>query len=184
MIRLLLFASFVTLLVCCTTAVDVHTSASPTARFDGYRTYVFGPEPGAPPDFAVTQQSVRVEHIVQGIAAGILKSKGYVPATTASPDLTIRVAAGQRQRVIRRPQPARPPWFAEDEEFDYVEGSFVIDAFDGSTGQLVWHGAVRTEIQPGHIDEDRIRRSVNEVLASFPARPVAPSPGVAMPQKP
>jgi hypothetical protein len=58
----------------------------------------------------------------------------------------------------------------DTEERDLVEGAFVIDAFDGKSRQLVWHGAVRAEITPGRVDYERLRHAVESVLASFPAR--------------
>lgn len=59
----------------------------------------------------------------------------------------------------------------DQEERDFVEGAFVIDAFDRETRELVWHGSARTEINPGPIDDARLRQAVESVLASFPARP-------------
>jgi hypothetical protein len=58
----------------------------------------------------------------------------------------------------------------DTEERDLVEGAFVIDAFDGKSRELLWHGAARAEITPGHVDYDRLRRAVESVLASFPTR--------------
>jgi len=58
----------------------------------------------------------------------------------------------------------------DQEEGDLVEGAFVIDAFDGETHQLVWHGSARTEVNPGPVDYGRLGRAVESVLASFPVR--------------
>lgn len=174
MARLLAFAFFVALTVGCTTSVNIHSSVSPTARFDVYRTFAFGSDPGAPADFAESPESERIERMVAAIAADVLEGKGYVRVASPPADLTIRVAAGQRERAIHRTLPRRPPWFAEDEEFDYDEGTFVIDAFDTGSSQLVWHGSARREIEPGHIDPDRLRQAVAGVLATFPARTVKP----------
>jgi Domain of unknown function (DUF4136) len=58
----------------------------------------------------------------------------------------------------------------DQEEGDLVEGAFVIDAFDGETHQLVWHGSARTEVNPGPFDYGRLGRAVESVLASFPVR--------------
>jgi hypothetical protein len=80
------------------------------------------------------------------------------------------VAAGRRERAIRLPQRAHPDWLLEDEEDDFVEGAFVVDAFDAATGEMVWHGSARLEIDPGSVQEERLQRAVGEVLASFPRR--------------
>jgi hypothetical protein len=59
----------------------------------------------------------------------------------------------------------------DQEERDLVEGAFVIDAFERQTHELVWHGSARSLIDPGPIDEERLRKAVESVLASFPPTP-------------
>ena len=166
-------ASFIWTLVACSTAINVHTTAAPSARFDRYRTFVFETAREVPPDFEPSPRSAYVRHRVEEMSAAILIGKGYTPAANAAADLRIRVAAGRRPREIRRPVRAHPDWLAEDEEDDFVEGAFVIDAIDNGTGEMIWHGLARVEVEPGKVDEERLRRAVNSVLASFPPRPVA-----------
>lgn len=58
----------------------------------------------------------------------------------------------------------------DQEDRDLVEGAFVIDAFDGETGTLVWHGSAHSEINPSTIDRERLRRAVESMLGSFPGK--------------
>jgi Domain of unknown function (DUF4136) len=58
----------------------------------------------------------------------------------------------------------------DQEEQDLVEGAFVIDAFDAESHRILWHGSARAQVSPGPLNEDRLRRAVESVLASFPAR--------------
>ena len=90
-------------------------------------------------------------------------------AADSKPDLVIRVAAGRREQEIAHPHPA-PRWLEEDEEEDFVEGALVIDAFDAATDELVWHGSARAEVNPNQIDDERLRRAVTSVMATFPSR--------------
>jgi hypothetical protein len=63
----------------------------------------------------------------------------------------------------------------DQEERDLVvEGAFIIDAFDRESREVVWHGSARSELNPGPIDEQRLRKAVGSVLASFPSRPGYP----------
>ena len=156
----------------CSTAINFHTAVSPLAHFDRYRTFAFETSRDAPPDFELSPRSIYVRHRVEEMSATILIDKGYALAANAIADLRIQVAAGRRTRKIRRPVDAHSDWLAEDEEDDFVEGAFVIDAIDNETGELVWHGSARVEVEPGKVDEDVLRRAVSRVLASFPPRPV------------
>jgi hypothetical protein len=77
--------------------------------------------------------------------------------------------SGRREVAIHEGTPALAgEWVPDDEDADFVEGSLVIDAFDGETGWKVWHGAARAEIDPDHIDHVLLQRSVATLLASFP----------------
>jgi hypothetical protein len=47
---------------------------------------------------------------------------------------------------------------------DAFEGSFSIDALDAATGELIWHGSAWLEIQPDEVNDEHLRRAVNDVL--------------------
>jgi hypothetical protein len=46
----------------------------------------------------------------------------------------------------------------------------VVDVFDGSTAQQVWHGDTRAEIDPHGINERAVGAAVRQMLEAFPAR--------------
>ena len=171
----ILFALAMLLVACSTSPAVVHTAQAPSAHFDRYRTFAFQSEPRAPVAFARSPQSAYVERRIEQVAAEVLRAKGYALSDAPAADLTIHVYAGRRAREVRQPERARPPWLEEDEEDDFVEGAFVIDAFD-ATGELVWHGSARLEIDPQVVQEDRLRRAVSDVLTSFPSLPRQPFP--------
>jgi len=166
----LILLGLVTLMLACAPAIRLHTVQSPSAHFDLYRTFAFQSEPRAPASFARSPQSAYVERRVEQLAADILRGKGYAAAEGSPADLMIHVSAGRRERETRLPQPSRPDWLVEYEEDDFVEGAFVVDAFDTRTGEMVWHGSARLEIDPGSVKEEGLQRAVREVLASFPSR--------------
>jgi hypothetical protein len=166
----LILLGLVALTIACAPAIRVHTVQSPSAHFDRYGTFAFQTEPRAPASFATSPQSGYVERRVEQLAADVLRGKGYAAAEGPPADLMIHVSAGRREREIRLPQPSRPDWLLEDEEDDFVEGAFVIDAFDTRTGEMVWHGSGRLEIDPRSVQEERLQRAVRDVLASFPPR--------------
>jgi hypothetical protein len=158
------------MLFCCTSAINVHSARSPTAPFDRYRTFAFDTTESAPPDYASSTRSAEVGRRIRQQASELLEAKGYRMAADAKPDIVLRIAAGRRERVVRQREHARLDWLEEDEEADFVEGAFVIDAFDAATEELVWHGSARTAVDPNRIDYERLQRAVASVLATFPSR--------------
>lgn len=165
----------------CAPAIDVHTIQSPSAHFDGYRTVAFEQSPRAPSDYSSSPQSAEVRSEVQEKATDVLHARGYALAKREDADLVIRIEAGRREHTVTtttvKPTSPSAPVETEfhgeldQEERDLVDGAFVIDAFDGKTHMLVWHGAARTEITPGTVDSARVRTAVEKVLTSFPAAP-------------
>ena len=173
----------------CASAVDVHTIQAPAAHFDQYRTVAFDMSAEAPSEYVASPRSEDVRTRIHETAATLLRDRGYVGAEKEHADLVVKIEAGRRERRIRAPSetsislptttpPVEPenagvvPSYhgqLDEEERDFVEGAFVIDAFDGKTHELVWHGSARTEVRPGPVDYDRLRHAVESVLASFPA---------------
>ena len=183
----------------CTSAVDVHTIRSPAAHFERYRTIAFDISPRAPSKYETSSRSADVRDHVQQIAANVLQGRGYVLAPNDRADLIVRIEAGRREHKVpistgtmplgggvsglptpsgegNAPGPADVETTyhgqLDQEEMDLVEGAFVIDAFDGKTHEVVWHGFARSEVSPGPVDYERVRRAAESVLASFPLRAV------------
>ena len=180
----------------CTSAVDIHSIRAPGAHFERYRTFAFDVRAQAPSKYETSARSANVRDHVQQTAASILQSRGYILSPIEHADLIVRVEAGRRQHKIpmstgtiplgggvaglstpagegNAPGPAEVEATyhgqLDQEELDFVEGAFVIDAFDGKTRDLLWHGFARTEVTPDPIDYTRLRRVTESVLASFPA---------------
>jgi hypothetical protein len=156
--------------VSCTHAINVHSATSPTARFDTYRTFAFRIMENAPRLYRASALSAEVCQRVQVQASEALEAKGYHETTEPKPDLILWVGAGRREQETQHDEPHNAPWINEREEEDFVEGAFVIDAFDGVNHEQVWHGSARTEVDPGRIDSELLRRAVQSVMARFPAR--------------
>jgi hypothetical protein len=163
----------------CTPAIEVHASIAPDARIPQYRTFAFalGEDPLLV-GFEETARSLEVRQRIEGLTKATLEARGYVQADKA--ELLVRVSVGSRERKVLRPLPlphATPSrssgWFLEDEESDVVEGAFVIDMFDAGSNLLVFHGAVRAEIDAERLDVGRLQGAVARVLTSIPRREAA-----------
>jgi hypothetical protein len=149
-------------------STSVHTLANPAASFDQYRTFSFGPPEGPPVGYRVSPPSAEVQRRLQPLIAAALQQRGYVPATGKG-DILIMFGSGRREESIHTVSDVRSDWAPDDENADFVEGSLVIDAFDGAKAKKVWHGASRANIDPDRIDDQRLQRSVEELISSFPA---------------
>jgi hypothetical protein len=158
----------------CAHAINVHSATSPTARFYAYRTFAFRVTENAPRLFRASAISTEVSQRVQVQASEALEAKGYHETTEPKPDLILWVGAGRRERESQHDETHNAPWINEREDDDFVEGAFVIDAFDGVTHEQVWHGSARTQVDPGRIDSELLQRAVQSVMARFPARAEQP----------
>ncbi|MGA3123442.1 MAG: DUF4136 domain-containing protein [Polyangiaceae bacterium] len=168
----------------CASELVVHTITAQNAQFGRYRTFSFDPSVAAPDKYVVAPQSAEVRSHIEQASAKILEARGYTLAATGGSDLVVRVETGRRQSPVEE-TPLPPTGEAhdtggtqiafggaplDDERHDLVEGSFVIDAFDGQTHQMLWHSAAREVIDASHVDYDRLQRAIEKVMASFPAR--------------
>jgi Domain of unknown function (DUF4136) len=153
----------------CTRTVIVHSAASPSARFDAYRTFEFRMMESPPPSYGSSPRTVEACRRIEQEATELLQAKGYSAAGDGKPDLVLWVAAGRRERATYS-EAVHRGWFSEDEGEDFTEGSFVIDAVDAATHDLVWHGSARTEVDANGINESLLRRAVTSVMVRFPSR--------------
>ena len=174
-------APFVT---ACGSAVNSHVSVLPTAPFARYRTFSFESGEGAPGGYKTSAASAGIQSRMKPLITAALEKKGYSQAPGKG-DFVIRFGSGRRDASVERhePSPHLSSFMEEDETQDFVEGALVIDAFDGSNDGQIWHGSARTEINPGHVDDALLAKSVDEVLAKFPAAAGgASASGAAPPQ--
>ena len=146
---------------------NLHTAANPGASFEAYRTFSFGPFEGAPNVYQTSVRSAEVQRRLQPFIAAALAQKGYVPAAGKG-DLFVVFGSGVLDVSTDEISEIGAEWLPDDEDADFVDGSLVIDAFDGGGGHEIWHGASRANIDPDRIDDPLLQRSVRELLSSFP----------------
>jgi hypothetical protein len=168
----------------CASTVDFHTIRSPTAHFERYRSLEFDIVTKAPPGYVSTPQSVRALDYVEERTRQILQSKRYVLFTKEA-DMIVRIETGRRVQSTSTQlglptdlpyyapnydEADQPPFhgYLDKEADELVEGTFVIDAFDGRTHELAWHGFAKGFVDRQTVDYGRLGRAVDAVLASFP----------------
>jgi hypothetical protein len=150
----------------CSTSSSIQTATNPVASFDHYRTFSIGAPEGPPAGYETSIQSAEVQRLVAPLIAAALQRRGYALAA-AKGDLVITFGSGRRQVSIHETSGISAEWLPADQNAEFVEGSLVIDAFDGSSNTRVWHGASRAHVLD-RIDEPRLQKSVQGLLASFP----------------
>ncbi len=155
----------------CTEAVDSHVSHASDAPFERYRTFAFDPVLARASRHDAPGVAAASASRAEALAAELMRSKGYAPAPAdGDADLVVRLFAGRREHARRDPEQNRASPVDADEEQDFLEGRLVVDVVDAATGRVVWHGAARTEVEPGQVDDDLLRRSLARVLGGFPRR--------------
>lgn len=151
-------------------SANIHVFANPAASFEQYRTFSFGPPEGPPSGYQTSARSAEVQRRLRPLIAAALRERGYVPALgSAKGDIVIMFGSGRRDASIHEASSMGAEWQPDDENADFVNGTLVIDAFDGAKGDRVWHGANRARIDPDSIDDRLLQRSVGELISSFPA---------------
>ena len=134
---------------------------SPRADFAKYQTFTFGPANPPASGYEITARSLEVQRKLAELVQASLQGRGY-QQSPENADLVIKVSTGSGtlppEEVQRGPVP------------EANAGFIGIDAYDRASGAGVWHGSAFAEIDPQHIDEHLLRRGVEDMLASFPAR--------------
>ena len=93
--------------------------------------------------------------------------KGYTDAGVNA-DFLVRISSGAATQYTSTVMSGSD----EDRLQSVTTGEVVVDAFDRSTAQQVWHGAARAEVDPQRINEPELQAAVHQWLAPFPARSV------------
>ena len=164
----------------CGPQVTVHTAANPAASFNRYATFSFGREESPPRGFQRSPHAPEVERRLEGMISVALAQRGYT-LVPGRGDFVVEFGAGRRDVVVHdSSDDVAGEWQPDDENADFVQGSLVIDAFDGGTSGRVWHGASRAQVDPNHINDAELKRSVDALLASFPARDARAASPVAV----
>jgi hypothetical protein len=156
------------------TTVGSHTATNPAGAFEHYRTFSFGASEGPPSGYEWSARTGEIQRRLRSLIAAELTGRGYAEVAEKG-DILVMFGAGRRE-VSTSPLPTShattavgPDWLPDDESADFVEGALVVDAFDGSYGNKIWHGATQAHIEPSRIDIEQLRRSVQKLVTSFPA---------------
>ena len=148
----------------------MHAVQNPKANFSSYRTFSMGPAEAPPPRYRTSERSAEARKKLVGLISAELQRKGYVPAAEGKGDFVVMFASGRRETTNVHETWSRDDWIwlDEDEELDFVEGSIVVDAYESTGDKLIWHGSIRTQLQPGKPDDVLFARSVRELMEKFP----------------
>jgi hypothetical protein len=151
---------------------QIQAVSAQSAAFAAYKTFGFRLAETPPPPYQVSARSFDVERRVHDLVAAELTRRGYTESAT-NPDFVVRLSSGTAKE--EKAQPTTTSGANENETQSVTAGAIVIDAFDRSTSQQVWHGTARAEIDPQRINEASIQAAVQQMMASFPARSGAPA---------
>jgi hypothetical protein len=154
------------------TSSQVQAVSADNANFAPYRTFGFRLSEAPPAPYEASPRSFEVERRVREMVAAELGRKGYTEAGT-NPDFLVRLSSGIAKQ--EKAQPTTTSGANENDPQTVTAGEIVVDAFDRSTSQQVWHGTARAEIDPQRINEPALQAAVQQMLARFPARSDAPA---------
>lgn len=147
---------------------QIQAVSAESVAFASYRTFGFRLAEAPPAPYQVSARSFDVERRVHDLVAAELVRKGYTQADT-NPDFLLRLSAGTSKQTVAG--------FPADENKPQAiaMGGIVVDAFDRSTSQQVWHGTAQAEIDPTRINEPALQAAVQQLLAHFPTRSDTPA---------
>jgi hypothetical protein len=157
-----------TVAACATTSSgssEVQAISAAPSTFTSYRTFGFRVAGEPPSPYQVSARSFEVERRMHDLVATALAHKGYREAGT-SPDFLIRLSSGTLEVDATQTYDG----MATGENDSFILGEMVVDAFDGSTAQQVWHGTAQAEIDPQRINERAIGAALRQMLEPFPER--------------
>lgn len=145
--------------------ITIHTVQNPRVSLAGHQSFSFGTPEQAPRGFHRSPLSPEVLAKVQPQVRSFLILKGYKEVETGG-DIVVRIGSGVHMRE-GAPDPTAD--IDMDTEIHYTEGTLAIDAFDGASNALAWHGSAQAVITPKHLDYDQLSSAVSQILARFPA---------------
>jgi hypothetical protein len=147
--------------------VQVQSASAETASFTPFRTFGFRLAEVPPAPYQVSARSFEVERLAHDMVASELVRKGYTDGGTDA-DFLVRISSGAATQYTSSVMSGSD----EDRLQSVTTGEVVVDAFDRSTAQQVWHGTARAEIDPQRVSERQLQDAVHQLLAAFPARSV------------
>jgi hypothetical protein len=146
---------------------QVQSASAEKASFAPFRTFGFRLAEAPPPPYQVSARSFEVERLAHDMVAAELVRKGYTDAG-GNGDFLVRISSGAATQYTSAVMSGSD----EDRLQPITTGEVVVDAFDRSTAQQVWHGAARAEVDPQRVNEPELQAAVHQLLAPFPARSV------------
>lgn len=150
----------------------VETTSASVSTFGRYRTFTFEVANEAPGDFHVSQRTEDVQHRMMPLVASALAQKGYVNVPEGG-DLIVVVLAGegQAEKERHRTRTATAVMGEHEEVISVPAGSLVIDVFDMAKRERVWEAIATGEVNRTGVDEKRLAKTIDTMLAKFPERP-------------
>jgi hypothetical protein len=148
---------------------QVQTTMAAGASFAPFRTFGFRLATEPPSPYQVSARSFEVGRRVRELVAAELVRKGYAEAGQNA-DFLVRISSGTARED--KAQPTTTSGGNENQPQSITAGEVVVDAFDRSTAQQVWHGTARAEIDPERINEPALEAALQQMLAPFPTRSV------------
>jgi hypothetical protein len=162
----------IALLIGCDGGSGIHTDYDPRADFGAFRSFAFenpvvtGDAAGAAPVprvLSTIEDAVRRELSARG-----LQEDGPDPGLQVSISIGVSKSTGTERYGYS--------WDVDEggtegsgEQYQFNEGSLLLDFFDTNTGQLVWRGWAEGSVdRTGEPDLEALDRVVTRILASYP----------------
>ena len=170
------FVAILTLLIAATSCirdVAVFHDSDPTFNHRSYETYRWEPiDPMERSQYPLYYNDLNHSRITTATSA-VLAEKGYV-ADTLSPDLKIHYHIVVEDKTIVFPHDMLR--YARDSEtggaeYQYAEGTLILDFMDTQTGKLMWRGWAVAQLENISNSDDvtnLFRSLVENILAAFP----------------
>ena len=172
-IRLLIVLGLLVITLGCST-ISVQHDYDPKADFTSLKTFSFMPVPAQ-----ANISTLNVKRI-QGALRTQLESRGYT-MTPNSPDFQIsmfltkqkqKIEIANRGYVYGAQRGYASSWrTGSTREYQYEEGTFVLDFVDAQSKELIWRGVAMGEIRYYLSPEKRVKRineAAQKILKNFP----------------
>lgn len=141
------------------------TGKAQSAELTHYRTYAQETAQEAPVGYELTSLAPEAEQEIRESVDEELAKRGYVQAPPGQADLVVRSASGWRK--IEK-APTGQALIVGAPETEETQAELVIDIFDRATGDKVFHGFAREEVEPGKVKGKKISHTVSKVLEKVP----------------
>jgi hypothetical protein len=169
-----LLLALATVLGCTGNKMLIRAELDPAANVGTYRTFAWLPvQPGIPGD--PRQDNIILDRDIRATVDQSLVEKGYVKASSGTPDFLIGYRADIREKVIHSildyyeyRQAGGTDAVTDAYVFGHEEGSLTLDVVDGRSRQLVWRASATAVVDPTQ-RKTRIEEALRRMLAQFPS---------------